>query len=81
MDESQLKYTIELDENHPESINFQVPGTRINDFVNNDRAGGIFQHFYVYDTGIVICDEVSHGKRYIRSNRNFNLSNNVATFP
>lgn len=48
-----------------------IPGTQEIDiahkFVVHDDY--IFQRFYIFKNGLIVCDEVSNGQRTIRSNR------------
>lgn len=69
MEETNLSNIIILDDTHPQGLSFKVPGKLISKFVVNDSF--IFQRFYTYDNGTVICDEVSQGGRRIRTNHEF----------
>lgn len=69
MEETNLSNIIILDDSHPEAVSFEVHGKLVSKFVVQDTF--IFQRFYIYDNGTVICDEVSQGERRIRMNREF----------
>lgn len=79
MEETVLSHSVELGEDHPQGVTIKTAAKMTNKF-SVSIPNLIFQRFYVYDSGLIICDEVFQGSRFIRSNREINLENDVATF-
>jgi len=49
----------------------KIPGVSENDIVNQFVVHDdfIFQRFRIFNNGLIVCEEISHGQRVFRSNK------------
>ena len=55
MEETVLSHSVELGEDHPQGVTIKTAAKMTNKF-SVSIPNLIFQRFYVYDSGLIICD-------------------------